>query len=390
MGKHLLSLMMAVTLMYSTVLGETTTASAPASMPTSKPVEFGKNVLSGIDEISVIDAPGAKEFAGSLAAVLKKHSLSVPDTLLNTKPSAALPSLTEEQIRNYSSQTFTNLLDLISHSKSGAIEPAEGALRIDLLEAFCRYAPSMALRLQAADRLLTLVAPYGEGNREYRLVTIDPSSAVEAAKAAVLESLAAARDGRDTFSMQTLIGIMLAKVATQMVGIDMLNQKELTRESLEKLRKQWDDQFAALEKESKDEHSTKVLQNIRKYISITIPDAHMNAQIESILLRRQCKPLAESFFTALAKRDREALTAVLTPTTAAKLTDKSMDEFVKSVFKGSPSQIRRIMIGGLTESAGQISAPCEVFWVDDAGAEHSSNQGLPLVKTDKGLRIGEK
>jgi hypothetical protein len=387
MSKHLLAVVAVATVLASYVpAGGETPASAPATMPTSRPTELAAKLIPEIQEVAKLDAPGAQGFAGALAGVLKKHSLNAPEALLNAKPSATLPSLTEEQVRSYSSQTVMNLLGPISYASPEVLSPAEWALRLDLLEAFCQYAPSMALRLQAADYLLKLASP---GGNPPSTLLVDPHRAVEAARMAVTESLAAARDGRDTLSMKTLVGTRLVIVSTTMVGIDLLNLKELTKESLEKARKQWDEQFAALEKDAKDDESKKGVALIRKYYSAPFTDA----QVDAMLLPGQCKPVAEAFFKALEKRDRDALKGLLTPTTAAKLAGKDVGALVKEMFGGTPRQIRLLSIGGLHSGGGEgegFSVPCNVLWVDEEGKEHTARPEIHIVKTDKGWLVGEK
>ena len=156
MGIRLLAVVAAAVLVtaYATA-GQHTPTSASTTKPTSRPTDLAEKLVLEIQQVAKIDAPGASGFAGALAGVLKKHSLPVPEALLTAKPAVALPKLSETQLRTYSSQTMTNLLDHISDVGSRVVDPSEGALRVDLLEAFGRHAPSMALRLEAADRRLS-------------------------------------------------------------------------------------------------------------------------------------------------------------------------------------------------------------------------------------------
>jgi len=388
MGKHLLALAALAALCASDVLiAGQTPASAPATELATRPVELAAKLVLEIQEVAKIDAPGAEGFASVLAGVLKKHSLPVPEAILKAEPSAALPKLTEKQLENYSSQAVKNLLDHISDDRPGKVGAGEGALRIDLLEAFSRYAPRMELRLDAAYWLLKMALPGGEKGVQPSLM-VDPHRAVEAARTAVTESLAAARDGRDSLSTRSRARLLLRRVTSRMIGIDLLNLKEPTRESLEKARKQWDEQFAALEKDALDEYSKEVLTSIRTYLSVPFTDA----QVEAMLLPRKCMPIAEAFFQALEKRDREALKVLLTPTTAAKLLDKDLNALAKGMFGGTPRQIRLLSIGGLTTSGRDegVSVPCNVIWVDEDGKEHTSRPEIHIVKTDKGWLVGEK
>lgn len=217
-------------------------------------------------------------------------------------------------------------------------------------------------------------------------VLVDPLKAVEVAKAAVTESLAAARDGRDTFSMRTLVATLLGKVANSMIGSDILNLKEPTRESLEKARKQWDEQLATLEKDAKDDGAKKVLASVRSNWSVPFTDA----QIEAMLLPGQCKPVVAAFYRAFEKRDREALKALLTPKTAAAIADKDMTALVKDMFANTPRQIRLVSIAKIRlERGGSAEVPCNVKWVDEDGKEHRLSQDLHMVKTDKGWLVGD-
>jgi hypothetical protein len=245
----------------------------------------------------------------------------------------------------------------------------------------------MSLRISAADRLLALALP--DEDRDPRSAfQVDPHQAVEVAQAAVSESLAAARDGRDTASMRSLVGLQLAKVATTMVGVDLLNLKDISRQSLEQCFKQWDERFAALEKDARDDDSKRVLANIRKETSRpTITDG----LVDAMLLPRQCKPVMEAFFRALDNRDKEAMKAVHTPTTAAKLAEVDIDAWVKEMFGETPVQIRLLSTRARYQrSQDDISIPCNVLWVDQDGVEHLSLQIMPVVKTEKGWLIGEK
>ena len=355
--------------------------------PTPKPVELATTLLPTLQQVATVEAPGGEGFVSALAGVLKKHGSAVPESLLKGKPSATLPMLTEQQVCHVTS-LMGDLLMHIVYRQCKAAGLQDGPLLADLLEAYAQYAPSMTLRLGAAQYLVTFAMPQDDPENRRRLtIPVDPGRALAAAKTAVTESLAAAKDGRDTLSMRTLAGMQLVKVAVTMVGLDLVSQKEPTGESLAKTRKQWDDLFAGMEKDATDDTTKSVLASTRQYLAQQFTDR----EIEGILLSRELRPLAEAFYKALEKRDRKALEAVLTPATAIMLKDKDMNVLMKDVVGGAARQVRLISTGTPRPGhAPALNMSCTIVWVDEEGKEHTSYpDGLPFIKTEKGWRIGE-
>lgn len=367
---------------------QTMPATAPASQPASAPTEFAAKLLPEIQAIAKLDLPGAEGFAAALAGVLKKHAIDVPADLLKGVPSEKLPKLTKEQVQGWLDAKITNALGTIANVEHPPVGTAEAALRTDLLEAWASYAPSIFLRVDAAHRMLMWTLPdecvrsFGYG------FIVDGGRAVKVANAAVLESFAAVQDGRDDASMKTLVGIKLAEVSTEMVGIEILQQPQPTKESLEKTRKDWDGKFAVIDQGLKDDDSKRTMAMIRKMLQQPWTDA----QIEAMLLPSQLKPVAEAFFKALEKQDRDALKAVLTAKTAGKLEGKEVAALVKDMFGEVPSKIRLASIGAISTTGPEqgLTVPCNVLWTDKDGKEHSKRPEMHVVKTDKGWRVGEK
>ncbi len=384
MGKHVGCAVVVGVLSFlaSAVTGETPT-SGPAVPSADRRCDLAVLVASDVQEIARIDAPGTREFAAALADVLKRHGLEVPASLPQQEPASALPAVTQEQLETLQGQPVLNLLDRISYAKPASVSSEEGLLRIDLLTAFALHAPSMGLRLQAAGRLLELAFPDAEGRVPPALV-VELTTAVRLAKAVVLESLAAANDGRDAFSMRTLVGVKLASVATQMVTADLLASESPTLESLKQARSRWAEEFASLAKDSANERVVKVLGNVQTYCS-RITDA----ELESLLVRHECRQLLLRFFRALEARDVQVLKSVLAPKTAASLVDSDADALAKSLLGGIPRKVLMVLVGELQRvGSHETRVSCTVVWTGDDGKERTSCRQVPVVKTEDGWRVG--